>query len=167
MRIFLIGYMLSGKSTVGKKISKSLGLEFIDTDKYITHKYNTTIDEIFSTKGEEYFREIETQTLLELIQKDNVLISTGGGMPCFNNNISLINQNGISVYLKCSPLTILQRLQTSKTSRPILNTKSTDELFDYVHKNIAEREEYYNQANLIIKGESPNLKELISQIQNL
>jgi shikimate kinase len=88
-------------------------------------------------------------------------------MPCFNNNISLINQNGISVYLKCSPLTILQRLQTSKTSRPILKSKSTDELFDYVHKNIAEREEYYNQANLIIKGESPNLKELISQIQNL
>lgn len=167
MRIFLIGYMLSGKSTVGKKISKTLGLEFIDTDKYITQKYHTTINEIFATKGEEYFREIETQTLLELIQKDNVLISTGGGMPCFNNNISLINQNGISVYLKCSQLTILQRLQTSKTSRPILKTKSTDELFDYVHKNIAEREVYYNQANLIIKGESPNLKELISQIQNL
>ena len=99
--------MLSGKSTVGKKLAKHLNYEFVDTDKWIENKYRLSVDGIFSKYGEKVFRSFEREALLELIAKDNILISTGGGLPCFDGNMEIIKASGFSIYLNISPLNFL------------------------------------------------------------
>lgn len=156
--------MLSGKTTIGKKLSKALGLEFIDTDKYISQKYRLSVEEIFRKYGEDIFRDMEKAALKELIHKENILISTGGGLPCYNNNMELINNSGMSIYIKISPLSILNRLENSKKKRPLLINKTPEELLDFVHKTLKEREVYYNRSKLTIKGEGLNIKEIALNI---
>ncbi|HHT04165.1 MAG TPA: shikimate kinase [Bacteroidales bacterium] len=169
MRIYIIGFMYSGKSTVGKKLANLMNLKHIDTDKVFETKYNITISSFFEKYGENLFRELEHKILLETIKEDNCIISTGGGLPCFHNNIEIIKENGISIYLNMSPISIIHRINNSKKKRPLLQNKSPEELQEYIEKLLKEREILYNQANLKIKGEDPNIKEiqaeLISYIQ--
>ncbi len=161
--------MYSGKSTVGKKLANLMNLKHIDTDKVFETKYNITISSFFEKYGENLFRELEHKILLETIKEDNCIISTGGGLPCFHNNIEIIKENGISIYLNMSPISIIHRINNSKKKRPLLQNKSPEELQEYIEKLLKEREILYNQANLKIKGEDPNIKEiqaeLISYIQ--
>lgn len=147
-RVFLVGYMGVGKTTIGKLLSKELDVEFIDLDKYIENRYRKTIQEIFSEKGEAKFRIIECEMLREVATFHNVLISTGGGTPCFFNNMDLMNQHGVTIYIKASINQLVSRLLASRNVRPIIQNKSPEELKEFVKGHLAERDIYYSKAKL-------------------
>ncbi len=145
-RVFLVGYMGVGKTTIGKLMSKELGVEFIDLDKYIEKRYRKTIHDIFAEKGEDKFRIIEREMLHEVATFENVLISTGGGTPCFFDNMNVMNKSGLTLYIKASVEQLVSRLLASKNVRPIIANKSPEELKEFVTSHLAEREEYYSKA---------------------
>ncbi|MDD4830283.1 MAG: shikimate kinase, partial [Bacteroidales bacterium] len=160
MRIFLVGFMFSGKSTVGKLLAKSMGYEHIDTDHMFESLYNISINDFFEKYGQDLFRELEHKLLLTLIEKDNIVISTGGGLPCFHNNMELIKQNGISIHINMSFKSIIHRQKKSKKNRPLLKNKSQEEIEIFLQDLLAKRIDIYNQSNIIIKGEDLSIKEL-------
>lgn len=167
MRIFLVGFMFSGKSTVGKLLAKSMGYEHIDTDHMFESLYNISINDFFEKYGQDLFRELEHKLLLTLIEKDNIVISTGGGLPCFHNNMELIKQNGISIHINMSFKSIIHRQKKSKKNRPLLKNKSQEEIEIFLQDLLAKRIDIYNQSNIIIKGEDLNIKELKEKILTL
>jgi shikimate kinase len=152
-RIFLIGYMGAGKSTVGKMLAKRTGLSFIDLDHYIEARFHKTIRELFEDKGEVAFREIEQKMLHEVSMFENVLVSTGGGTPCFFDNISFMNRRGITVYLKVSPEELTKRLELVKHTRPVLKGYYGKKLADFVEENLKKRESFYTQATTVFNAE--------------
>ncbi|MFA6933261.1 MAG: shikimate kinase [Bacteroidales bacterium] len=167
MRIFLVGFMFSGKSTVGKLLAKSMGYEHIDTDHMFESLYNISINDFFEKYGQDLFRELEHKLLLTLIEKDNIVISTGGGLPCFHNNMELIKQNGISIHINMSFKSIIHRQKKSKKNRPLLKNKSQEEIEIFLQDLLAKRIDIYNQSNIIIKGEDLSIKELKEKILTL
>ena len=164
MRIYLIGYMGSGKTTIGKKLATRLGFLFIDLDRLIENKYRISIPDIFNRYDEDAFRMIEHQSLQETFTYSNAVISTGGGTPCFYNNMELINQHGFSVYIQMHKKSLYDRLLNSKKKRPLLADKSAEEIMDHINKQLAEREPYYQQSKLSVKGESMEIKTLVDLI---
>jgi shikimate kinase len=124
MRIFLIGFMGSGKSSMGAAISSDLGLRFIDLDKAIESKFGKDIPAIFATDGEKHFRELEQQTLQELLEEDDYVMACGGGTPCFFDNMDRMNEAGVTIYLKMSTDVLADRLQTETETRPLLAGKA-------------------------------------------
>ena len=152
-KIFLIGYMGSGKTSVGKCLAQKIGLQFIDLDFFIENRYRKTINEIFEEKGEPGFRELEHRSLLEIVNFENTVISTGGGAPCFYNNMDIMNQSGITVYLKTSVDELAKRLDSCKHNRPLIKDKNIEELKEYITENVAKREAFYNQASIVIDVE--------------
>jgi shikimate kinase len=145
-RIILIGYMGAGKTTIGKALSKELGLPFYDLDWYIEGRRHKTISQLFSELGEEGFRKIEYNMLHELAEFEDVIISCGGGTPCFFDNMDYMNQQGQVVYLRCEPQVLQKHLMMGKTERPLLKDKSPEQLIDYITEHLKEREPYYNKA---------------------
>lgn len=158
--VFLIGYMASGKSTSGKKLARMMGYAFEDTDAIIEQMTGKSIEEIFETDGEDAFRSLEHSVIRSLTTRINTVIATGGGAPCFYNNLELMQQYGITVYLKHHPNSIVTRLLLSKTKRPLLKTVSKDELLARITDHLTQREAYYLKARIIIKGENLDLEEL-------
>ena len=152
-RIFLIGYMGAGKTTVGKDLSERLGLSFIDLDHYIEGRYHKTVGQLFAEKGEGTFRDIECRMLREVSTFENVLISTGGGAPCFFNNMEFMNETGTTVYLKVSVDELAKRLETCKTTRPVLKGRSGDGLKDFIAESLEKREPYYCRATVVFDAE--------------
>jgi len=152
-RIYLIGYMGSGKTTIGKSLAKKLNFRFIDMDYFIENRQHKTINEIFSEKGEETFRLLENKVLKEISAFENVVISTGGGAPCFYDNIEIMNQTGLVIYLKVSPEEIAKRLSFNKNNRPLLKDKTPHEMLAFISENLEKRKSYYNQAKLIFDAE--------------
>ncbi|MDR0231505.1 MAG: shikimate kinase [Dysgonamonadaceae bacterium] len=148
-RIYLIGYMGSGKTTIGKKLAKKLGSQFVDVDCFIESRQRKTINEIFSEKGEDAFRLMEHNALEEISLFENVIISTGGGAPCFYNNIELMNKSGFTIYLKTSPEELTKRLNINKNKRPLLRDKTPEEMQAFITENLEKRNYYYSQAQLI------------------
>lgn len=167
MKIVLIGYMGSGKSTSGDLLAKNLKVDFIDLDTYITKKYNQSISEIFENEGEEKFRELESTYLKEVLKKNDVVIAVGGGTPCFNNNMMLIKQQAISVYIKMDAKSLTKRLLLSKTPRPLIKGKSEKELLEFIQTNLNKREPYYQQATYTIDPEQKSVDQLAEAIKNL
>lgn len=164
--IFLLGFMGSGKSTLGKKLANKLNQPFFDLDVVIETKENKTITQLFEEKGEEYFRALEHQTLKELISENSqFVLSLGGGTPCFKNNMQLINANGKSVYLKYNVGILHSRLVNAKTKRPLLQGKSDEELKQFINEKLTEREIFYKQAQFIIEGGNLKVEDLIKLIQ--
>lgn len=149
--IFLIGYMGSGKTTTGKLLAKKLNLQFIDTDMFIENRYCKSISAIFEEKGETGFREIERRILLEILDFENVVVSTGGGTPCFFDNMDLMNQSGITVYLKASVDELAERLKNGKQKRPLVKGKDLEEIKTCIAANLEKREHFYNQAAFIFE----------------
>ncbi|MEY3323410.1 MAG: hypothetical protein RLZZ417_2993 [Bacteroidota bacterium] len=147
--IYLIGFMGSGKSFLGKLMATLFGLHFLDLDHFVEESCNMSIPEIFLHDGENGFREKESYYLRKTAEKTNMLISCGGGTPCFNENMDWIKNNGISIYLKTSEELLFSRLNKQKNGRPLINTMTDDELKDYISKKIKERELFYNQADFI------------------
>ena len=168
MKIVLIGYMGSGKSAIGKKLAEVLNLPFKDLDVEIENRVGATVSEIFSTKGEIYFRKIENTILKEILALDkSFVLATGGGTPCYADSITVLtNQDNVtSVYLKV-PLNVLtERLFLEKDSRPLLAHLETEELInDFIRKHLFERVYYYNQANKIIAVENRSIDEVVKEI---
>ncbi|HUS03560.1 MAG TPA: shikimate kinase [Chitinophagaceae bacterium] len=150
-RIFLIGFMGSGKNYWGKLWSENAGFEFVDIDELIEREKEKTIAEIFAEDGEDHFRNLETIALRSLGNKSNIIIASGGGTPCFNDNISWMNENGTSVYLQSSPENILKRLVSEKEKRPLIKNLQDEELLFYITEKIKEREFFYSKAEIILK----------------
>lgn len=145
--------MGSGKTSVGKCLAQKLNMQFVDVDFFIENRYRKSINEIFETKGENEFRKMEHLVIEEIASFENVIISTGGGAPCFYNNIDLMNRTGLTVYLKVSEEELAKRLNCCKSSRPLLKNKSSEELLSYVSENLNKREPVYSQAQLIFDAE--------------
>ena len=151
MKVFLVGYMASGKSNLGRKLAHIMKLNFIDLDQFIEKKTNKTIPYIFRTEGEDAFREMEMESLKEITTtQDNFILATGGGTPLFYQNMDYMNKQGKTVYLKVENKVLVERLKNAKKNRPILTEVPNSELPDFVKKEIKEREKYYNQAKVII-----------------
>ena len=150
MRIFLIGYMGAGKTAVGKVMSKKLNRSYIDVDGFIENRYHRTVSAIFEEKGETGFREIERSILQEISGFENVVVSTGGGLPCFFDNMDLMNRTGVTIYLRASVDELIRRINPNKQKRPLVRGKSPDELYDFVETNLKKRELFYNQAKIIV-----------------
>jgi shikimate kinase len=149
-KIFLIGYMGSGKTTIGRLLAKKLNLQFIDTDTFIENRYRKSIHDIFAEKGEVAFREIERNILIEILAFENTVIAAGGGTPCFSDNMDLMTRTGVTIYLKLSEEQLLERLMPIKHKRPLLNNKNPDELKNYISTTLAEREPIYSRAIIAI-----------------
>jgi shikimate kinase len=160
MRIFFVGFPGCGKSTVGKKIASRLGYQFIDLDDYIEKRAETAIPEIFKNLGEDYFRKIESYSLKEISGMDKVVVSTGGGTPCFNNNMELINSTGISIYLKMSSDTLVSRLSNAEKERPLISGMQGEDLRRWVNTKLNEREFFYAQAHFKVKAKDLKTEEL-------
>ncbi|OAV71423.1 Shikimate kinase [Bacteroidales bacterium Barb4] len=152
-RIFLIGYMAAGKTTIGRILAKQTSLSFIDLDRYVEGRYHKTIGMIFEEKGEEGFRRLEQAMLHEVGMFENVLISTGGGTPCHFDNMDFMNEAGTTVYLKVSAEELANRLEMSKTLRPVLQGRSGAELKAFVIESLAAREAFYNRAAHVFDAE--------------
>jgi shikimate kinase len=152
MKIFLIGFMGCGKTTWSKKLAAYLGYEFIDLDHVLQDKVGMTIAEYFATHGEDSFRKLESSILKETDYPENIVISTGGGLPCFFDNLQWMNAHGKTLYIKLSPKTLAERLENAKTERPILRGKHGDELVAFIAEKLAEREGFYMQAGHIVSG---------------
>ncbi|UIR56427.1 AAA family ATPase [Sphingobacterium sp. SRCM116780] len=163
--IFLIGYMGSGKTTLAKKLANKLALPFIDTDDEIVKEVGMSITEYFQQHGEEKFRALERLQLQKTANQE-VIVSTGGGSPCFFDNMQWMNENGISVYLQMSTKSLFDRLSQSKPNkRPILIGKTEQELFDFIDEKLIEREPFYRQAHLVIDHMNTSVEELIVLLQ--
>jgi shikimate kinase len=168
MNIVLLGYMGCGKTTIGKIISKITAKRFIDLDSYIESTTNQTISDLFTSRGELYFRKIESDCLKVIIDNyDNVILSLGGGTPCYSNNLSLI-KNSKSFYLKYSTTILSNRLIDNKSYRPVLsNINNIDSMNDYIAKHLFERNYYYDQASEVIQCDLKSKDEIANEILSL
>ena len=165
--IVLVGFPGSGKSTVGKRLASRLSLPFFDTDSYFSQKYRISIPDFFLKYGEDFFRICENSVLKELLQLPPCVISAGGGTPCYFGAMELMNSSAITVYLKLSPKSLLDRLSHSKKERPLLMGKTPEELSEYIENTLLQREVFYQQALLSVKGENMDLDMLIEKIQHI
>ena len=145
-RIILIGYMGAGKTTVGHALGKRLGLPFYDLDWYIESRMRKTVKQIFDEKGEDGFRRIERNMLHEVAEFENVVVSCGGGTPCFYDNIDYMNSLADTVYLKATPEVLYAHLQMGRTVRPLLLGKSPEEVRRFIMEQLHEREKFYSKA---------------------
>jgi shikimate kinase len=148
--VIFVGMPGSGKSSLGYILSKLMWRPFIDTDYYIIKKEKKSISNIFAEQGEENFRELEKKILLEIIENAPSIISTGGGMPCFYNNMDIMNEFATTVYLDVSPENLFDHLKNDK-NRPLVKGKTAQELMDYIQSTLEQRKLYYEKADIIIQ----------------
>lgn len=152
MTLFLIGFMGCGKTTLGKKLALQLGYQFIDMDREIEGEIGMTISQYFDQFGEDEFRKVESRVLKQKGQQDKSVIATGGGSPCFFDNMEWMNGNGTTIYISLSPNTLAKRLEKATEKRPVLNNLRGQDLEDFITDKLATREDYYKQAELIVDG---------------
>lgn len=145
-RIFLIGYMGAGKTTLGKALAHEMNLPFVDLDWYIEERFHRSIRELFAERGEDAFRQLERNMLHEVGEFEDLIISTGGGTPCFFDNIDYMNRCGQTVFLEVHPDILFRRLRVATRQRPILQGKSEEELRDFICQALQQRLPYYEQA---------------------
>ena len=154
--------MGSGKSTAGKQLAEKLGYRFLDLDEYIEKETNTTISSIFRSQGEHAFRKLESRSLIDLCQFEDCVIATGGGTPCYSENMNLMNRSGKTVYLEVTVKNLVKRLQDKKEHRPLIAGKTSEELMKYISDKLDEREIYYRKAQFIVKGDPLDNDNLLS-----
>lgn len=159
--IFLIGFMGAGKSTLGKKLAKAIGYQFIDTDKEISNQEGNTITELFEAKGESYFRLKEKTFVDHLTGNENIVIATGGGLPIYNDLMSKLNEKGITLYLRVKPSTLLLRLKEGQKKRPLIANLNEEQLHAFIAEKLMERESTYLKAQLIVDEPDQKIESLI------
>ncbi|MCF6295927.1 MAG: shikimate kinase [Flavobacteriaceae bacterium] len=168
MNIVLLGYMASGKTTIGRVLAKNLGYKFIDLDDIIEDGEKNSIQEIFKLKGEIYFRKRESFYLNKVLSNnDKIVLSLGGGTPCYSNNINFLkdSKNITTIFLKSSIETIVKRLKNEKHTRPLISQIETEELLqEYIGKHLFERIPFYNQADLTVSTDDKTIKEIVETI---
>lgn len=152
MTLFIIGYMACGKTTFGKALARAMGREFIDLDFYIEQRFRMSVSEIFAQKGEAEFRRIESNVLKEVGEFQDVIISCGGGTPCFYDNIEWMNLHGTTVWLNTPTERIVERLIANSSRRPLMAGKTPDEIRDTVGAGLSARLPYYSQARIHFSG---------------
>lgn len=168
-KIILIGYMAVGKTTIGELLSKKMQIEAIDLDRLIENETHLSIPSIFEQKGEVYFRKIEHKIFKESVQSDkDLIISTGGGTPCYANNHLLLNGKDVtSIYLKASIDVIFERLESEKAKRPLVANQSEANLKEFIAKHLFERSYFYNQATFTINVDNKSSEEIAEEIVGL
>jgi len=164
MIVFLIGMMGSGKSSIGKSLARLLTYNFMDTDMEIENKYQKKVSQIFEEKGEEAFRLMEQELLMNICEQGNLVVATGGGFPCFNKNMDVMNDLGLTIYLEAAPAFLVSRLKNAKHDRPLIATYSDDELLSYLEQLLAQRSEYYNSAKIHISAKSLKAQDIHQMI---
>ncbi len=152
--IFMLGMPSSGKSTLGRQLAKELDYEFIDLDKKIEISEGKKISEIFNIEGEDYFRKIESEQLKKIDRNTKAVIATGGGTPCFHDNMQFIKENGISVFLDVSPEKLEERMRASKRNNRPLHNLDSDKLLDHLTDTYGKREKYFRMADIVIEGDT-------------
>lgn len=169
--IILVGYMCAGKTTVGKALAKSMGLRFYDLDWYIEDRFHKRIADIFAEKGEEGFRDIEYRLLREAAEFEDIVLSCGGGTPCFFDNMAYMNRTGITLFLKADPETIITHYHISHTVRPLLAGKNDEELKTFITRQLQNRSPFYEQAQYTIDvnvlDSYDKISIIVSQIQQI
>ncbi len=164
-RIYLVGYMGSGKTGAAIALGKILKMSVADTDKMISAKTGMSISEIFSKRGQESFREMEREVLLSTISLKNTIISTGGGTPCFFDNMKWMNDNGITVYLEANPGMLFHRLASSRSGRPLLEKLNDADLMEQIMNHLVQRIPVYKQSAISINASSLDVKMLAKKIE--
>lgn len=165
-RIYIVGYMGSGKTTVGKKLASALNWSFIDLDEKIVRSTGKTIPELFSEYGEDYFREVESEVLRSLDSSGGSVISTGGGTPCFRNNMRYMLDTGFTIYLEMTPGQLKSRLEGTSGERPLLMSIGDEKLVDYISRTLGEREKWYRMAEMITNGLNIDISTLIVELKD-
>ncbi|MBE0646163.1 MAG: shikimate kinase [Bacteroidales bacterium] len=161
MRVYLIGFMASGKSWLGKELAEASGLDFIDIDDLFEERYRITILDFFNKYGEDLFRTFERELLKETMVLDNVIVATGGGVPCYLDNMDMILQAGISIYLRVSVPDLMTRIKGIKKKRPLLKNVETTQLEQYVREMLVNREPYYLKADFVFDGPEYPVEEIL------
>lgn len=152
VKIFLIGFMAAGKSTVGRALADRLGFDLVDTDIVIEERMGKPLAEVVATRGEEFFRSMESALLDEIIASDsvNIVVACGGGMPCFDDNMAKMLTHGTVIYLQSSEEALFDRLLGDKQHRFLICNKNADELSEYIRTTLALRGGYYCKADLVV-----------------
>ena len=171
VRVFLMGFMGAGKTTLGKALAKHLGVSFIDLDQYIEARFMKSVSQIFATRGEQGFREIESRLLREVGEFDNVIVSCGGSTPLVGDNMEYMLSKGQTVYLRCSNDTLMRRLRVARSQRPLIASKTDEQLADFIESETRRREPGYLKAEFICPGDRlesrGQISETIEYIENL
>lgn len=168
MKVVLVGLPGSGKSTFGKQLAAAMNFEFFDLDQLIEARQHLSIQEIFTLKGEENFRQIESTLLQEVLDREgDFVLATGGGAPCFGENMARINEKGIAVYLDIPFTSIASRLSNSKTTRPMFMGLAKEQILEKLQQLLESRSEYYQQAKIKLSGEDFSAELLISELVRL
>lgn len=164
MRIYLVGYMYSGKTTMGRQLARRLDYTFHDLDVAFEHRYRCSIPLFFQQYGEEAFRQLERQMLQRTASLENTVVSTGGGTPCFFDNMEFINSNGLSIYLQMSEDALIARMVKSKKTRPTFAHMSEEERRTKLSKQLQQRIPFYQQAQLTVNAFNPDINSIAQTI---
>ena len=169
MIIVLLGYMGSGKSTVGQVLAKDLGFDFLDLDAYIEQKQQTTISELFDSKGELFFRKVEAEAVKQLSKNsESLVLALGGGTPCYSNTMQfLVNHPNVkTIFLNLSIKNLSKRLINGKAKRPLIANLNDEDISEFIAKHLFERSFYYNQAEIIVQTDLLNIDEIVAVIKS-
>jgi shikimate kinase len=164
--LYIIGFMGSGKSTAGRKLASLLGWSFIDLDKRIEEYTCKTIPELFSQQGEAYFRNVEAEMLKSLKSHIKTVVSTGGGTPCYGDNMDYMLETGLTLYLKLTPGQLKSRLSESKGKRPLIKDLGNEGLLGFIEEKLAFREKWYNRAEITVEGINHDINLLHSLVKS-
>ena len=168
-KIVLLGYMGCGKSTIANRLTNTTHIPFVDLDKIIEEKTNSSINQIFEQHGEIYFRKLEHDVFVELLNApENIIIGLGGGTPCYANNHELLKgDNVLSIYLKASIETLFERLAANKSKRPLIADKNDDEMKEFIAKHLFDRSFYYNHAQHKVVVDGKTVEETVADILDI
>ena len=153
--------MGAGKSTLGKKLAKAIGYQFVDSDKEISNQQGVTISVLFDTKGEAYFRQLEKEFIEQLDSNENYIVATGGGLPIYTNLMNTLNEKGITLYLRVKPSTLLLRLKEGQKKRPLIANLNEEQLHAFISEKLLERESTYIKAQFIVDEPDQKIEKLI------
>ena len=165
-KVYIIGFMGSGKTTTGMKLAILLGWPFIDLDRSIEEVTGLTIPEIFSRHGEAWFRKVESETLKNIRSLTRGVISTGGGTPCYSENMDYMLETGLTIYLKLTPVQLKSRLSRTNNERPLIKNLDDEALLSFIEENLTIREKWYNRAELNFNGFDTDVRLIYSQIRS-
>jgi shikimate kinase len=165
-KVYIIGFMGSGKTTTGMKLARLLGWHFTDLDKSIEEHTGLTIPEIFSLHGETWFRTVEYEMLRSLQSERDGVISTGGGTPCYEDNMDYMLETGLTLYLKLTPGQLKSRLYGTSDERPLLKDFDNEGLLTFIEEKLAIREKWYNRAELNFNGFDTDVRLIYSQVRS-
>lgn len=163
-RIYLVGFMGSGKTTVGKELAALMNRQFLDLDQKIEEFTGKSISAIFSEDGEDHFRKTEADILKALSNEEDLIIATGGGTPCFKNNMSKMLKSGLTIYLQMTPEQLYERLSVSSDIRPLLINLSHNQLLAFIKDKLTFREKWYHKAHIRVNGYNLDILKLKSMI---